>query len=299
MNYINVGKENSSKINIYYEDQGAGRPIVLIHGWPLSNRSWEKQVTALLGAGYRVITYDRRGFGLSGKPITGYDYDTLADDLHVIMTKLDLRDTALVGFSMGGGEVARYLGKYGGERVSKAVFIAAVPPYLLKALDNPEGVPGKIFDGIRNAIVTNRRTFLSQFLSDFYNFDILEGRLVGEQVIKSNLKVANNASLKATVDCVSAWTTDFRKDLARIDMPTLVIHGDADRILPIAATGKRMPEFIKGCKLVVIEGGPHGITWTHAEQVNRELLDFLAKSKQELQSLLDRLTKPSLLLPVR
>jgi non-heme chloroperoxidase len=297
MNYINVSKGNSSRINIYYEDQGAGKPVVLIHGWPLSGRSWEKQVPALLGAGYRVITYDRRGFGLSDKPMTGYDYNTFADDLHVIMTKLDLRDAAIVGFSMGGGEVARYFGKYGSERVSKAVFISAVPPYLLKTLDNPEGLPGKIFDGIKKAIAANRETFLSQFLSDFYNFNILGDKLVGEQAIKSNMKVAINASVKGTVDCVSAWTTDFREDLAHIDVPTLVIHGDADRILPIAATGKRLPAFVKGCKLVVIEGGPHGLTWTHAEQVNRELLDFLAKSKQEL--LLDRLTKTSLLLPVR
>ena len=253
------------------------RPVVLIHGWPLSGSSWEKQVAALLGAGYRVITYDRRGFGQSDKPTTGYDYDTFADDLHKLMTELDLHDAALVGFSMGGGEVARYLGKYGHQRVSKAVFISAVPPYLLKTLDNPEGVAGKIFDGIRNAIVADRQTFLSQFLSDFYNFNILGGKLVSEQVLKSNLKVAINASVKGTVDCVSAWTTDFREDLARIDVPTLAIQGDADRILPIAATGKRLPEFIKGCKLVVIEGGPHGITWTHAEQVNHELLDFLAK----------------------
>jgi len=281
MNYINVGKENSSNINIYYEDQGTGKPVVLIHGWPLSGRSWEKQVAALLGAGYRVITYDRRGFGQSDKPTTGYDYDTLTDDLDKLLTKLDLHEVALVGFSMGGGEVARYLGKYSHERVIKAVFISAVPPFLLKTLGNPEGVPGKIFDGIKKAIVADRPTFLSQFLSDFYNFDILGGKLVSEQVFESNLKVATNASVKGTLDCVSAWLTDFREDLARIDVPTLVIQGDTDRILPISATGKRLPSFVKGSKLVVIEGGPHGITWTHAEQVNRELLDFLAKEKQE------------------
>lgn len=277
MSYINVGKENFNDINIYYEDHGTGQPVVLIHGWPLSGSSWEKQVAPLLGAGYRVITYDRRGFGESNKPTTGYNYDILTDDLHKLMTELNLHEAALVGFSMGGGEVARYLGKYGHQRVSKAVFISAVPPYLLKTLDNPEGVAGKIFDGIKNAIVENRQTFISQFLSDFYNFNILRGKLISEQVLKSNLKVAINASLKGTVDCVSAWTTDFREDLARIDVPTLAIQGDADRILPIAATGKRLPAFIKGCKLIVIEGGPHGITWTHAEQVNRELLDFIAR----------------------
>jgi pimeloyl-ACP methyl ester carboxylesterase len=185
---------------------------------------------------------------------------------------------------MGGGEVARYLGKYGRKRVSKAVFISAVPPFLLKTSDNPEGVDGSVFDGIKKAILADRPAFLSKFLSDFYNFDILGGKLISEQVIKSNLKVATNASVKGTVDCVSAWLTDFRKDLARIDVPTLVIQGDADRILPIAATGKRLPTFVKGSKLVVIEGGPHGITWTHAEQVNRELLGFLAEGKQEQKS---------------
>lgn len=292
MNYINVGKENSSNINIYYEDQGAGKPVVLIHGWPLSGASWEKQVAALLGAGYRVITYDRRGFGQSDKPTTGYDYDTLADDLDKLLTKLDLHEVALVGFSMGGGEVARYLGKYGRKRVSKAVFISAVPPFLLKTADNPTGVDGSVFDGIKKAIIADRATFLSKFFSDFYNFDILGGKLISEQVIKSNLKVATNASVEATVDCVSAWLTDFRKDLARIDVPTLVIQGDADRILPISATGKRLPAFVKGSKLVVVEGGPHGITWTHAEQVNRELLDFLTEGKRE-QKLLRK--SPSLM----
>jgi len=299
MNYINVGKENSSNINIYYEDHGNGKPVVLIHGWPLSGASWEKQVAALLGADYRVITYDRRGFGQSSKPSTGYDYDTFAKDLDTLMTKLDLHDVALAGFSMGGGEVARYLGKYGSERVSKAVFISSVPPFLLKTSDNPEGVDGSVFDGIKKAIITDRPAFLSKFLSDFYNFDILGGKLISEEVIESNLKVATNASVKATVDCVSAWLTDFRKDLARIDVPTLVIQGDADRILPISATGKRLPAFIKGSKLVVVKDGPHGITWTHAEQVNRELLDFIAEGKQEPQSLRDSTAKQSSLLPVK
>ncbi len=279
MNYINVGKENSGDIDLYYEDHGAGKPVVLIHGWPLSSASWEKQAPVLLDAGYRVITYDRRGFGNSSKPTSGYDYDTLAADLDKLMTKLDLRDVALVGFSMGGGEVARYLGTYGSKRVSKAVFMAAVPPFLLKTPDNPAGVDGILFDGIKRAIAIDRLAFLSQFLSDFYNFDILGGKQVSDEVFRLSWNVAAGASPKGTLDCVSAWLTDFRKDLDRTDVPTLVVHGDADRILPLAATGERTHEAVKGSRLVVVKGGPHGLNWTHAEEVNRELLDFLVKGK--------------------
>ena len=280
MPYITVGKENSGNIDLYYEDHGAGKPVVLIHGWPLSGASWEKQVPALLEAGHRVITYDRRGFGKSSQPSEGYNYDTLAEDLHKLVTKLDLRDCALVGFSMGGGEVARYLGAYGTERVSKAVFIASIPPFLLKTSDNPEGVERAVFEGIEKAIIADRPAFLAKFLADFYNVDILSGKkLISDQVVQLSWNIGTGASPKGTLDCVSAWLTDFRKDLARIDVPTLVIHGDADRILPLAATGKRTPEFVKGSKLVVVEGGPHGLTWTHAEKVNRELLAFLGQGK--------------------
>jgi non-heme chloroperoxidase len=275
MNSINVGQENSGPIDLYYEDHGTGKPVVLIHGWPLSGASWEKQVPALLAAGHRVITYDRRGFGQSSKPTTGYDYDTFADDLHKIMTKLDLHEAALVGFSMGGGEVARYLGKYGSERVSKAVFIASVPPFLLKTPDNPEGVDGSVFEGIQKAIAADRPAFLSTFLKDFYNVDVLGGKRISDQVVQYSWNVAAGASGKGTLDCVPAWGTDFRKDLARINVPTLVIHGDADRILPITATGLRTQKAVKGARLVVVEGGPHGITWTHADKVNPELVDFL------------------------
>jgi pimeloyl-ACP methyl ester carboxylesterase len=285
MSFINVGKENSSDIDLYYEDHGTGKPVVLIHGWPLSGGSWEKQAPVLLNAGYRVITYDRRGFGNSSKPAFGYDYDTLAEDLHKLMTKLDLRDAALVGFSMGGGEVARYLGTYGSGRVKKAVFISAVPPFLLKTPDNPEGVDGSIFDGIKKAIESDRLAFLCQFLSDFYNVDALGGKLVSNQVVQFSWSVAAEASPKGTLDCVSAWLTDFREDLKRIDVPTLVVHGDADRILPFAASGKRTPEFVRGSRLVVVEGGPHGITWTHAEKVNRELLDFLGQEQSSARTL--------------
>jgi non-heme chloroperoxidase len=273
--YITVGQENSTPIDLYYEDHGSGTPVVLIHGWPLSGASWEKQVAALLATGRRVITYDRRGFGQSSKPATGYDYDTFAEDLHKLVTALDLRDFALVGFSMGGGEVARYLGAYGSERVSKAVFIASVPPFLLKTPDNPAGVDGSVFDGIKQAIVADRPAFLTTFLQNFYNFDVLGGKRISNQVVEYGWNVAVGASPKGTLDCVTAWYTDFRKDLSRIDIPTLIIHGDADRILPITATANPLSKAVKGARKVVIEGGPHGLTWTHADQVNTELLGFL------------------------
>jgi pimeloyl-ACP methyl ester carboxylesterase len=284
MPYINVGQENSSNIDLYYEDHGTGQPVVLIHGWPLSGRSWEKQVPALLDAGYRVIPYDRKGFGDSSMPISGYDYDTLAEDLHKLVIKLDLREFSLVGFSMGGGEVARYLGTYGSERVSKAVFISSIPPFLLKTSDNPEGVDGSVFEGIKKALLADRPAFLSHFLSDFYNVDTMGGKRISDQAVQLSWNIAAGASPKGTLDCVSSWLTDFRKDLESIDIPTLVIHGDADRILPIAATGKRTPKFVKGSKLVIVEGGPHGVTWTHAEKVNQALLDFLGQAARSSQA---------------
>jgi non-heme chloroperoxidase len=278
MPYVPVGTENSGNIDLYYEDHGTGKPVVLVHGWPLSGRSWEKQVPVLLEAGYRVITYDRRGFGDSSRPASGYDYDTFASDLHKLVTKLDLRDAALVGFSMGGGEVARYLGTYGTERVRQAVFIAAITPFLLKTPANRDGVDSSVFDGIKKAIAADRPAFLSKFLSDFYNVDVLGGKQVSDQVVHLSWSIAAGASPKGTLDCVSAWLTDFRNDLQRINVPTLVIHGDADRILPLAATGKLTHEAIKGSRLVVVEGGPHGLTWTHAERVNQELGTFLGQS---------------------
>jgi non-heme chloroperoxidase len=277
MPYVNVGEENSGGINLYYEDHGAGKPVILVHGWPLSGRSWEKQVPVLLAAGYRVITYDRRGFGDSSKPASGYDYDTFAEDLHKLVVKLDLRDAALVGFSMGGGEVARYMGAYGSERVRKAAFLASIPPFLLKTPDNPSGVDGKVFDGMKAGIAADRLAFLTAFFSNFYNVDVLGGKRVSDQAVQFSWSIGAAASPKGSLDCVSAWLTDFRKDLARIDVPTLVVHGDSDRILPIDATGRRTHELVKGSRLAVVEGGPHGLNWTHAEQVNRELLDFLAK----------------------
>jgi pimeloyl-ACP methyl ester carboxylesterase len=279
MPYVTVGKENSGSIDLYYEDHGAGRPVILVHGWPLSVASWEKEVPVLLEAGHRVITYDRRGFGDSSRPASGYDYDTFAEDLDKLITKLDLRDIALAGFSMGGGEVARYLGKHGSQRVSRAIFISSVPPFLVKTPDNPEGVDRSVFEGIKQAIASDRPAFLSKFFADFYNVDVLRGKRISDQAIQLSWNIGAVASPKGTLDCVSAWLTDFRKDLQSIKVPTLVIHGDADRILPIAATGKRTHELVKGSKFVVVEGGPHGITWTHAEQVNQALIQFLGEKK--------------------
>lgn len=284
MPYLTVAKENSGNIDLYYEDHGAGKPVILIHGWPLSGRAWEKQVTALVDAGHRVIAYDRRGFGNSSKPTFGYDYNTLAKDLHTLITKLKLRDITLVGFSMGGGEVARYLGKYGSARLKKAVFIAAIPPFLLKTADNPQGVDGSVFEGIKKAIVADRPAFLTQFLENFYSADVLRGKQISDQVIQLSWNLASGASPTGTLACVSSWLEDFRADLKRFDVPTLVIHGDDDRILPLASTGKRMPEFIKHAQLVVVKGGPHGLTWTHADAVNRPLLEFLAEHRPARKS---------------
>jgi non-heme chloroperoxidase len=275
---ITVGKENSGNIELYYEDHGTGKPVVLIHGWPLSGSSWEKQVPVLLQAGYRVVTYDRRGFGDSSKPASGYDYDTLAGDLHSLITDLDLRDATLVGFSMGGGEVARYIGTYGSERVGKAVFMAAIPPFFLKTPDNPTGVDGAVFEGIKKAIAADRPAFLSKFFADFYNVDVLGGKQISDEVVRLSWNIGAGASPKGTLDCVSAWLTDFRKDLQRIDVPTLVVHGDADRITPLSATGTPTQTAVKGSRLVVVKGGPHGLNWTHAEEVNRELLAFVEQA---------------------
>jgi len=278
MPYVTVGKENSGDIELYYEDHGSGQPVVLIHGYPLSGASWEKQVPVLLEGGYRVITYDRRGFGKSSQPATGYNYNTFAEDLHKLVTHLKLHDFTLVGFSMGGGEVARYLGKYGSNGVSKAVIIAGVPPYLLKAADNPEGVDGSVFAGIEKAVAADRYAFFTEFFKNFYNTDVFLGKRVSEQAIQRSWNVAAGASATASLACVAAWHEDFREDLARIDVPTLVIQGDADRILPIAATGLRTAKLAKGARQAVVKDGPHCILWTHAEEVNAELLSFLGEA---------------------
>jgi non-heme chloroperoxidase len=277
MPYITVGKENSGNIDLYYEDHGSGKPVVLIHGYPLSGASWEKQTAVLLAAGHRVITYDRRGFGKSSQPTTGYNYDTFAGDLHQLVTHLGLHDFGLAGFSMGGGEVARYIGKYGSKGVSKAVFISSVPPFLLKTPDNPEGVDGSVFEGIRKAVAADRYAFFTEFFKNFYNTDLLLGKRVSEQAVQASWNVAAGASATASLACVPTWYEDFRNDLARVDVPTLVMHGDADRILPIDASGNRTAKLIQGARLLVVKDGPHCITWTHAEQVNAELVNFLGE----------------------
>ncbi|SNB45329.1 alpha/beta fold hydrolase [Geobacter sp. DSM 9736] len=275
MNFITVGRENSCNIDIYYEDHGSGQPVVLIHGWPLSSASWERQLPILVNSGYRVITYDRRGFGHSSKPTSGYDYDTLTNDLHTIITKLDLRDVTLVGFSMGGGEVARYLGTHGSDRISKAVFMAAITPCLLKASDNPEGIEESVFNGIQKSIIEDRPAFLSTFLENFYSAESLGSTRISEEALHLSWNIAAAASPVGTFECVRSWLTDFRSDLKKIRIPTLVIHGDDDRTLPLAATAARMKQFAEESRLVVVPGGPHGLNWTHPEEVNRALLDFL------------------------
>jgi non-heme chloroperoxidase len=277
MPYVNVGKENSSDIELHYEDHGSGDAVVLIHGYPLSGASWEKQIPALLATGHRVITYDRRGFGKSSQPTAGYNYDTFAADLHKLVTHLKLRDFALVGFSMGGGEVARYLGKYGSKGVSKAVFIGSVPPFLLKTADNPEGVDGTVFDAIQGAIVADRYEFFTEFFKNFYSTDLFLGKRVSQEAVQASWNIAAGASAVASLACVPTWHEDFREDLKRVDVPTLVIHGDADRIVPISASGLRTAKLIKGARLLVVKDGPHCITWTHADEVNSELVDFLGK----------------------
>ncbi|WP_328954405.1 alpha/beta hydrolase [Kitasatospora purpeofusca] len=275
MPFLPVDEENSSVINLYYEDHGTGRPVVLIHGWPLNGASWEKQEAALLAAGHRVITYDRRGFGASDKPSFGYDHDTFAADLDAVLTRLDLRDVVLVGFSMGSGEVTRYLGTYGSERVSRAVLLGVLPPFLLKTDDNPGGVDGIVFEKIRGAIRADRPAFIAGFLADFYNVDVLGGDRVSDQVVQYSWNVGVSASAKATVDCVPTWLTDFRADLPKIDVPVLIIHGDADRTLPLRSTAVPLSKAIAGARLVVLEGAPHGLIWTHATEVNKELLTFI------------------------
>jgi len=275
MPFLNAGSE-SEPVEIYFEDHGEGTPVVLIHGWPLSSRSWENQVPALVDAGYRVVAYDRRGFGNSSRPWTGYDYDTFAADLHAVLTRLDLRDTVLVGFSMGGGEVVRYLANHGTDRVAKAVLAAAVPPYLYKSADNPGGglddaTITQFEDGVRG----DRIAFLDGFTTGFFAAGNRTD-LVSEPQRLYNRDIAAFASPKGTLDCIAAFgRTDFRRDIESVAVPTLVIHGDSDAIVPFEVSGKRSHEAIDGSELVLVEGGPHGLNVTHAEQFNRALLDFV------------------------
>ena len=271
-----VGAEGAAPIEIDYEDRGAGQPIVLIHGYPLSGRSWDKQAPVLLEAGYRILTYDRRGFGSSSKPTGGYDYDTLAADLNALMEQLDLRETVLVGFSMGTGEVTRYLGTYGSERVNKAVLLGGIPPFLLKTADNPQGLPQSLFDAFAELIKTDRNAFFKPFFENFYNADKLSGTRISDADIDASIAVAGRASSDALIACVFALLTDFREDLPKIDVPTLIVHGTEDRIVPIDVTARRARALIKDVTYLEIDGGPHAIAWTHADEVNRALVDFIA-----------------------
>jgi pimeloyl-ACP methyl ester carboxylesterase len=271
-----VGQENEAEIKLYYEDHGSGQPVVLIHGYPLSGRAWDKQVPVLLDAGCRVITYDRRGFGRSSQPTFGYDYDTFADDLDTLLDHLGLRDAVLVGHSMGTGEVTRYLGRHGSARVAKGVLISPIPPYLLQTDDNPDGVPSSLFDGFVEAARADMPAWMKGFLDNFYNIDTLRGKLVSDQAYQASWNLAVTTSATAAVACIGTWKTDFRDDLSKIEVPVLVIQGDADQVLPLAKTGQRLPPLIKDVRLVVIEGGPHAIAWTHAAEVNAALLESLS-----------------------
>lgn len=260
---------------LHYVDLGRGQPVVLIHGWPLSHRMWESQIFALTNAGYRVVAYDRRGFGQSGQPAGGYDYDAFASDLNDLMTTLDLRDAVLAGFSMGGGEVARYLARYGETRVRKAMLLGAVPPFLLRTDDNPHGAPQELFDGMVAAITKDRVGFLDQFFPNFYNWDE-NAKKASADLIPFSKWIAWGASPLGTRDCVTAFgTTDFRKDLEKITVPVLVAHGDADRIVPIDISGKLSAKMLKDARYEVVKGAPHGFAATHAEQLNALMLDFL------------------------
>ena len=275
MPYIHVGDENSGSIDLYYEDHGSGEPVVLIHGYPLSGRAWDKQLPVLLEAGRRVITYDRRGFGKSSQPTSGYDYDTFAADLAALLNELDLHDATLVGHSMGTGEVTRYLGAHGSARVARGVLISPIPPFLLQTDDNPEGLPASLFDGFIKEAKADIPAWMKGFLENFYNFDEYRGKLVSDQAFQTSWNIASAASAIAAVACIPTWETDFRQDLPKIDVPILVIQGDADRILPYDKTGKRLPGLINDMELITIEGGPHAIAWTHTLQVNKPLLQFV------------------------
>jgi non-heme chloroperoxidase len=272
---VTVGRQNNADIELYYEDHGEGQPVVLVHGYPLDGHSWERQTRVLLAAGFRVITYDRRGFGRSSQPTVGYDYDTFAADLKTLLDHLDLRDIVLCGFSMGTGEVTRYLGNYGSERVSKAAMLGVIPPFLLKTDDNPEGVDGSVFEGIKAAILKDRYAYFEDFFANFYNTDKLAPERISEAAVHASFNVAAGASPYASYACVDTWLTDFRADLPKIEVPTLVVHGTEDRILPYASTAARLPGLIADLKLVTVEGGPHNIGWTFPEEVNQALMDFV------------------------
>lgn len=276
MAYITVGTENSTDIELFYTDQGEGQPVVLIHGFPLDGESWGKQAAVLLDAGFRVIAYDRRGFGSSSKAGSGYDYDTFAADLHALIEDLDLHDAILVGFSMGTGEIARYLSRYGAGRIAKAAFLGSLEPYLLKTDDNPEGAgPQSFFDDTSAAVAKDRYAFLTGFFHDFYNTDDTLGGRLSQEALDASVQVANRAGNAAIVAAPLTWPTDFRNDIPAITVPALIVHGTADNILPIDVTGRRFAKLLPEAQYVEIDGAPHGMLWTHADDVNEALLGFL------------------------
>ncbi|KAB1659700.1 alpha/beta hydrolase [Pseudoclavibacter chungangensis] len=279
MGHITVGTENSTPIELYYEDHGAGQPVVLIHGYPLDGHSWERQSRELLAQGYRVITYDRRGFGQSSKVGTGYDYDTFAADLHAVLETLDLRDVVLVGFSMGTGELARYVANHGHDRVSRLAFLASLEPFLVQREDNPDGVPQDVFDGIEAAARGDRYAWFTDFFTNFYNLDDTLGSRISRQVVDANWNVAVTSAPVAAYAVVPTWIEDFRGDVEAVraaGKPSLILHGTADNILPIDATGRRFHEAFPEAEYVEVEGAPHGLLWTHADEVNAALRSFLA-----------------------
>jgi non-heme chloroperoxidase len=276
MPFVTVGRENSAAIRIYYEDHGSGPPVVLVHGYALNGHSWEKQESALLAAGHRVITYDRRGFGASSRTSTGYDFDTLANDLHVLLSRLDLRGVVLAGFAMGSGEVIRYLAAHGPGRVRAAALVAPPLPFLLKTDDSPEGIDRSVFDGLTARIAADRPAAMKDFMDRSYNVDLLGGSRVSDQAWQNSFYVAISASAHAALSCVTACLEDFRGDLASIGVPVLIIHGDQDRVLPYEATSRRLPALLATARSTIIAGGPHAIIWTHADEVNQAMLDFIS-----------------------
>jgi len=274
--HITVGTENSVDVDIFYTDQGSGQPVVLIHGFPLNGESWGKQQAALLGAGYRVIAYDRRGFGASTKTASGSDYDTFAADLHALVEELELTDAVLVGFSMGTGEIARYLSRYGADRIAKVAFLGSLEPWLLKTDDNPDGAGDQaFFDGTAAAVAEDRYAFLTGFFRDFYNLDDYLGNRISQEAVDASIAIANQAGNAAIAAAPLTWPTDFRGDIPAVTVPALIVHGTADNILPIDATARRFRELLPEATYVEIEGAPHGLLWTHGAEVNEALLDFL------------------------
>jgi non-heme chloroperoxidase len=276
MPYVTVGTENHAPIELYYEDHGSGQPVVLIHGYPLDSSSWEKQTAVLLEAGKRVITYDRRGVGRSDRPTSGHDSDTYAADLSALVSALDLQDAVLAGFSMGTGEVARYISRYGSHRVAKAVFIGAILPYMLKTDENPSGFPQEAVDGMLDTIKADRYAFFTGFLQSFYNLDDNLGTRISEEALRHSWQLATNMSPYTSVWAVATWFTDWREDIDKIDVPALILHGTGDQNVPIDLTGRVLAKMLPSAAYVEIEGAPHGMLWTHGEQINNALLDFLA-----------------------